>query len=166
MTQRLTEAIAGLYRQPTDGIRQVFALSRAEAERLPRLSWVSIVSITAPGCLPADVVGFEHVLRVSFADVDFLSPTLSARASANLGEAFTCDQAQAIRLFVESLPSSVTSVVVHCEGGYSRSSAVALALHRLYGYRVALARLTEANPLVLRVMMGEGRPRPKAGRSR
>lgn len=92
MTQRLTEAIAGLYRQPTDGIRQVFALSRAEAERLPRLSWVAIVSITAPGRLPADVDGFEHVLRVSFADVDLLSPTLSARASANLGEAFTCDQ--------------------------------------------------------------------------
>jgi len=166
MTRRLTETITRLYRPPPDGRRQVFALSRPEAERLPRLSWVAIISITAPGRLPAYLDGFEHVLRVSFADLDFLNPALSPRARAALGNAFTVDQAMAIRQFVESLPCQVTSIVVHCEGGYSRSSAIALALHRLYGYEVAVARLTEANPSVLRVMLGEGRPRWKANRSR
>lgn len=158
MTRRLTEAITRLYRRPLDGTRQVFALSRPEAERLPRLSWVAIISITAPGRVPADLDGFEHVLRVSFADADFLNPALSPRAQAALGDAFTAEQAKSIRQFVESLPSEIASVVAHCEGGYSRSSAIALALHRLYGYEVALARLTEANPSVLRVMLGEGRP--------
>lgn len=166
MTRRLTGVIAGLYRQPMDGIRQVFALSRAEAEALPRLSWVAIISITAPGRTPADVDGFDHVLRVSFADVDFLSSTLSPRARAALGDAFTTEQAKAIRRFVESLPSEVTSVVVHCEGGYSRSSAVALALHRLYGYRVTLGRIAEANPSVLSVMMSKPAPQRKARRGR
>lgn len=166
MTRRLTEAITRLYRRPLEGTRQVFALSRAEAERLPRLSWAAIISITAPGRPPADVDGFEHVLRVSFADVDFFSPTLSPRAREALGNAFTVDQAKAIRQFVESLPSQITSIVVHCEGGYSRSCAIALALHRLYGYQVAVGRLTEANPSVVRLMMGEGQTQWKANRSR
>ena len=165
MTRRLTEAITRLYRRPLDGTRQVFALSRPEAERLPRLSWVAIISITAPGRLPADLDGFEHVLRVSLADLEFLNPALSPRAQAALGNAFTPEQAKSIRQFVESLPSEIVSIVVHCEGGYSRSSAIALALHRLYGYKVALGRLTEANPSVVRLMMGEGLPRWKANRS-
>lgn len=33
MTKRLSGAIAALYRRTDDGIRQVFALSRDEAER-------------------------------------------------------------------------------------------------------------------------------------
>lgn len=161
MSRRLTGVIAMLYRQPTDGVRQVFALSRAEAERLPRLSWVAVISITGPGRPQADIDGFDHVLRVSFADVDFLSSTLSPRARAALGDAFTIEQAQAIRRFAEFLPSEITSVVVHCEGGYSRSSAVALALHRLYGYRIALGRIAEVNPSVLSVMMSNPAPQRK-----
>ncbi|SOZ36203.1 conserved hypothetical protein [Cupriavidus neocaledonicus] len=164
MTLRLKGVIAALYRRPDDGIRQVFALSRDEAERLPRLPWVAIISIIAPGRHPANVDGFEHVVRASFADVDFLSPNLSQRARASLGEAFTVEQAQVIRRFVESLPSDVTSVVIHCEGGYSRSCAVALALHRLYGYHVVLRRLAQTNPSVVILMMGEGRPQRKTRR--
>lgn len=33
MTKRLSGAIAALYRQPDDDVRQVFALSRDEAEK-------------------------------------------------------------------------------------------------------------------------------------
>ncbi|MDT6960800.1 hypothetical protein QTN24_04765 [Cupriavidus sp. SZY C1] len=166
MTQRLSEAIVALYRRPIGDVRQVFALSRREAERLPRLSWVAVISITAPSRPPADVDGFDHVLRVSFADVDFLSSTLSPRARAALSDAFTIEQAQAIRRFIESLPSEVTSVVVHCEGGYSRSSAVALALHRIYGYGIALGRIEQANPSVLSVMMRKPAPKQGARRGR
>lgn len=99
--------------------------------------------------------GFEHVLRLSFADVDFLSPALSPRARARLPAAFTPAQANAVRSFIDALPQSVASVVVHCEGGYSRSCAIALALHQLYGYHAELDKLGQANPSVLRLMMTE-----------
>lgn len=103
--------MTALYRQPKDGVRQVFALSRPDAERLPRLAWVAILSITAPGREPANLDGFEHVLRLSFADVDFLSPALSPRARARLPAAFTPTQANAVRSFIDALPQSVTEAV-------------------------------------------------------
>ncbi|RQV65886.1 hypothetical protein DF018_22155 [Burkholderia cenocepacia] len=40
-----------------------------------------------------------------------------------------------IRSFVEYLPEEITAVVVHCEGGYSRSCAIALGLHQPNGRR-------------------------------
>ncbi|SOY71778.1 conserved hypothetical protein [Cupriavidus phytorum] len=166
MTPRLKTAIAKLYRHRLGGVRQVLALSRAEAERLPRVAWVGLISITAPGRAPARLEGFEHVLRLSFADVDFHSNTLSPRALARLDDAFTVEQANAVRLFVDSLPSSITTIVIHCEGGFSRSCAVTLALHWLYGYQVDLERLTQANPSVLRVMTGNAPLRREARRGR
>lgn len=38
------------------------------------------------------------------------------------------------RSFIDALPQEIASIVVHCEGGYSRSCAVALA--RLIGLPV------------------------------
>ncbi|MCM3373166.1 hypothetical protein M3640_21130, partial [Bacillus velezensis] len=52
-----------------------------------------------------------------------------------LARTFTAEQAQAIHSFVEALPIEIVSMVIHCEGGHSRSCAVALARHRLYGYQ-------------------------------
>ncbi|MGT2512284.1 hypothetical protein [Cupriavidus basilensis] len=158
-TRRLAEVVAALYRQPGDGIRQAFTLSRDDAVRLPRLASVAIVSITVPGRQPASLDGFEHVLRLSFADVDFLSSTLSPEAQASLNHAFTAEQARAIRSFTDALPPKVASVVIHCEGGYSRSCAIALALHQLYDYRTELGRLEQANPSVHRVMMTDAQER-------
>ena len=164
MMRRLQDIFKKMYKPPTDGTRQVFALSRADAERLPQLPSMAVISITAPERPPANLGCFVHVLRLSFDDVDFLSPNLSVRAQGKLVHAFTIEQAQAIRRFVESLPSDVTTVAVHCEGCHSRSCAVALALHRLYGYHVALGRLTDANPSVVSVLMGDVRPQRKARR--
>lgn len=155
MPQRLTDIVGKLYRPPADGSRQVFALSRADAEKLPQLPSIAVISITAPERPPADIRGFAHVLRLSFADVDFLNPDLSDRARAKLDHVFTHDHSQAIRSFVEALPNEAVSLVIHCEGGYSRSCAVALALHRLFGYHAQLQHLTDANPSIVRVMMGE-----------
>ncbi|MDF3883060.1 hypothetical protein P3W83_11380 [Cupriavidus basilensis] len=158
MTRHLSQVIATLYRPSENDVQRAFALSRAAAERLPSLPWVAIISITSPERPPAELGGFVHVLRLSFADVDFMSSALSPRGRAKLNHAFTIEQAQAIRHFVETLPGSVTSVVVHCEGGYSRSCAIALALHRLYGYEVEMERLTQANPSVLQLMMRDTFP--------
>lgn len=153
MSQKLSEAVNRLYKPPKDGVRQVLALSRQDAERLPRLPSVAIISITAPERQPADLDGFEHLLRLRFADVDFLDPGMSVRARKKLAHAFTAEQAKAIRLFVDALPDGVVSVVVHCEGGYSRSCAVALAIHRLYGYHAETKYLCQANSSVVQLMM-------------
>ncbi|CBJ42255.1 conserved protein of unknown function [Ralstonia solanacearum CFBP2957] len=152
MAQRLQDILSKLHRPPSDGMRQVFALSRADAERLPELQSIAVISITAPERPAANIASFVHVLRLSFADVDFLNPELSARAKEKLPHAFTAEHGSAIRTFVETLPPEIASVVVHCEGGYSRSCAIAVALHRLYGYHAELPHLSQANPSIVRVM--------------
>lgn len=157
MPQRLQDILGQLYRPPAGGKRQVFALSRADAERLPELESIAVISVTAPERPPANIAGFAHVLRLTFADVDFLNPELSARAKEKLPHAFTAEHSSAIRTFVEALPPEISSVVVHCEGGYSRSCSIAVALHRLYGYHAELPHLSQANPSIVRLMTGDVR---------
>lgn len=120
MVQRLKDILGNLYRPSADGTRQVFALSRAEAERLPRLPTIAVISITAPERPPANLDGFTHLLHLSFADVDFFNPDLSEKARGKLEHAFTVEQGEAIIAFVEALPDEISTVVIHCEGGYSR----------------------------------------------
>lgn len=157
MAQRLRDILSKLYRPPTDGQRQVFALSRSDAERLPELPSIAVISVVGPERPPANLAGFAHVLRLNFEDVDFLNPDLSARAKEKLPHAFTAEHGSAIRTFVETLPAEIASVVVNCEGGYSRSAAIAISLHRLYGYHAELAHLRQANPSIVRVLTGEVR---------
>jgi predicted protein tyrosine phosphatase len=163
VAQRLQGILSKLYRPPIGETRQIFTLSRPDAERLPLLPSIAVVSITAPERPPANIGGFAHVLRLSFADVDFLNPDLSAKARSKLAHAFTEEHRHAICSFVEALPDEITSLVIHCEGGYSRSCAIALALHQLYGYKVELQHLREANPSIVRVMTGgvPGHPKSK-----
>ncbi|AXT49268.1 MULTISPECIES: hypothetical protein [Chromobacterium] len=152
MSTRLKDVVDKLY-HPSQDARQVFALSRPEAERLPRLPTVAMISITAPERQVAVVDGFEYLLRLSFADVDFLNPQLSRKARQKSSEAFTASQAAQILSFVDGLPSQIRSVVVHCEGGFSRSCAIALALHLRFGYLAEVEQLTKGNPSVLQLMM-------------
>ena len=150
MTPRLKAVIDELYRPGQH--RKVFALSRSEAESSPRLPTMAVISITAPVKPPASLDGFEHLLRVSFADVDHLSANLSTRGREKLPHAFNLSQAEQILSFVDALPPSVLSLVVHCEGGYSRSCAVAFVLQELHGYAAELERLQNANPSVIKVL--------------
>lgn len=153
MSQKLSDTLSRLYQPPKDGVRQVLALSRKDAERLPRLQSMAVISITSPDRQPANLDGFDHLLRLHFEDIDFLNPRLSKKAQKKIIHAFTSEQAQAIRSFVDAMPNEVASVVVHCEGGYSRSCAVALAIHCLYGYHAETNFLAQANPSVFQVMM-------------
>jgi predicted protein tyrosine phosphatase len=155
MSPRLKSVISMLYHPASTNGRQVFALGRDDAERLPRLETVALISITSPERPIANVDGFGFLLRLQFEDVDFQKTELSRRAREKLSGAFTADQATRIRDFVEGLPVSVKSIVIHCEGGYSRSAAVCLGLHRLYGYHVEMERLTKANPSVVAVLMAK-----------
>lgn len=92
-----------------------------------------VISMYARGMNARLIQG--HLLRLSFADVDFLNPNLSKRPRDKLARTFTAEQAQAIHSFVEARPIEIVSMVIHCEGGHSRSCAVALARQRLYGYQ-------------------------------
>ncbi|WP_371736889.1 hypothetical protein [Rhodoferax sp. U11-2br] len=113
---------------------------------------VAIISITAPERPLAKIEGFEHLLRLSFADVDHLNGDLSTRGREKLKEAFTMQQAVAVLKFVETLPPRIRTIVAHCEGGYSRSGAVAYALHELHGYSAEPERLKDANPSVINML--------------
>lgn len=153
---RFEDVVSRIYRAKA-GKRAAYALSRAEAERLPRVASIAVISITSPDRPPADL-DFEHMLRLSFADVDFLSRTPSRRARQKAEQAFTPEQARLVLQFVEGLPDSVRTVIVHCEGGYSRSCAVVLGLHQLYGYEVEHGQLANANPSVLRLLAKSAEP--------
>ena len=153
MPPRLSTVVSKLYRPPANGEpRQVFALSRSDAERVPRLPSIAVISITAPDRPAAELDGFDYLLRISFADVDFLDPERSRRAKAKLAN-FTPEHAELVCTFIDSLPVAVSTIVVHCEGGYSRSCAIARGLHEFYGYAVDMRHLENANPSVLHVFM-------------
>lgn len=151
MNNRVKDVIAKLYRPPERG-RRVFALSRGDTEKIPLIAGVVVVSITAPEKAPAQLPAYEYLLRLSFADVDFLGE-LSARAAEKLPVAMTRQDAEAILEFVQAHPSSIHSLVIHCEGGFSRSAGVVKALNELYGYEVEEARLAQANQSVMKSLV-------------
>lgn len=155
MSPRLKSIIARLYHPPQGG-RQVMAASRYEAEQLPSLSSLAVISITAPGRPPANLPCIPHVLRLSFADVDFERRDLSERARQKLPQAFQHEQAIAIHTFVQELPTEIASIVVHCEGGFSRSSAIALGLADHYGYQAWVKDEPSTNRSVLRRLLEHG----------
>lgn len=157
--QYLQQVTALLYRPPAAG-RQVFALSRAEAERLPALPHVAAISITAPDKGPANLDAYPYLLRLSFADVDFSAANLSERAKGKLPHAFTAKQAQEVIAFISALPADVHSLVVHCEGGYSRSCAVATFAQQVYGFKAHVERLGGANPSVLALLLACAKAAP------
>lgn len=160
MSERLKSVISKLYR-PHPQRRQVITLSQADAERLPPLPNVAIISITSPERTPAAIEGFDFLLRLAFEDVNFLDPELSSRAKEKLPGSFTSAQATRIRDFVENLPQTVRTIVVHCAGGFSRSAAVAVSLHRIYGYEVEEEHLRKANDSVIQVLTGVTSCNPK-----
>ncbi|WP_232776572.1 hypothetical protein [Comamonas testosteroni] len=162
MDKYLKKLIDRLYK-PTTGNRQAIAMSRRYAEQLPLLPSVAIISITAPDRGQAKIAPFPLTLRISFADVDFQNSELSSRAKCKLDLAFNQEHAWQIFAFIESLPAEISSVVVHCEGGYSRSTAVVQALHDLYQFDVDAETLKQANPSIVSLLRKEGL-RPKQTR--
>lgn len=151
MGQSLKEVINLLYKPPL-GPWQAIAVSRRVAEQLPPLSTVAMISITAPERAPAELDGFTQLLRLSFADVDYLNPDISARAKEKIVNGFTLKQAEAIHAFVQELPIEIRTIVVHCEGGYSRSCGVVQALHSIYGFAVDVSSLIQANQSIVKTM--------------
>ena len=151
---RIRHVIAALYK-PT-AIRQVIAVSRRIAEKLPPLSTVAVISITSNDQPEPELPGFQYLLRLVFDDVDFLAPGYYTQQNH---ASFTAAHSEKIHEFVRSLPTNIRSIVVHCGGGYSRSAAVALGLHEAYGYAAELERLREANLSIWSMLVGKARPK-------
>ncbi|QJQ03411.1 hypothetical protein C798_25200 [Herbaspirillum rubrisubalbicans Os34] len=163
MPAQLHQVLDAIFRFAAAGSqRQVIAVPRAVAQQLPLVENLAVVSITAPEKEQAALAPFEHVLRLSFADIDFLSNDMSQRSKAKLKDAFTAEQAREVITFINKLPATIATIVVHCEGGYSRSCAIAKALHHIYGYEVRREDLKEMNPSVLAVMLKVAMEKQKA----
>lgn len=152
MPMSMKEVVEKLYRPPSNGGRQVIAVSRATAEKLPRLPGIAVISITAPARSLADVDGFDFLLRLSFDDAEPEQEKIAKKKSKKILKLFSKDNAEDIKSFVESLPAIVKTLIVHCEGGYSRSCGVALALHQRYQFEADLRFLGEANRYVVDVL--------------
>ncbi|MGD9758504.1 MAG: hypothetical protein AB7U71_13350 [Comamonas sp.] len=76
-----------LYNQ-TIAKRQALVMSRRSAEQIPTLPSIGVIPITAAERGPANLASFPTLLRLSFADVDFLKLDLSIREKYKLDSAF------------------------------------------------------------------------------
>lgn len=130
MVQRLQYILGKLYRPRTGWARQVFALSRPDAEKLPRRASIIVISVTAPGRRPANIGEFTQMLRLSFAEVDFLDPDLPDRIRSKFAEVFAQGQVRAIRVFAESQPDEVASSANHCERDRARRVEAVIVILR------------------------------------
>ncbi|MEJ2795772.1 hypothetical protein WAE56_20405 [Iodobacter sp. LRB] len=110
MRDRPKDVITKLYHPPIKA-RQALTLSRAIAEMIPELL-VAMISITASELTPANLPSYEHLLRLSFADADFISKSLPTRAQEKLPDSMTEDQAVQILKLVESLPNEKMETIV------------------------------------------------------
>lgn len=70
------------------------------------------------------------ILRLKFGDVD--DHKFADRMGVSL---FNGEQAQAILGFVKAHYNDVETIIVNCDAGISRSSGVALAIHRIFNLR-------------------------------
>lgn|SRR5574341_177176 len=114
-------------------IRNIFILSRLEAERFDPASVAVIpcgmISITEPHEVPPKfnltASKYEFILRYIFHDI-------TANSAWDMGgdiyKAMTLDQAYDLVALLKAYEESISTLVVHCAAGISRSSAVALAI--------------------------------------
>ena len=138
-------------------INHVSFCSEASAAQRPPSSDTALISITNPGDIAPLKDGWAAVLRIAFADASYTEKTIeSYRRMWHLSSyGFpTKKHALAIRGFLDALPPSATTLLIHCGAGVSRSAAVAKYASARYGlnfekdydrYNEALFRLLE-NP--------------------
>jgi predicted protein tyrosine phosphatase len=109
--------------------RRVFFISQQQAEAMRGRQSAALISITDPD---QPVVSLNRewgsVVRVAFHDADPITfPGLNPDM-----QPMTEDQARMIVSFVSGLPENITSLVVHCKSGISRSAGVAKAVAEAY----------------------------------
>ncbi|MCI1016250.1 hypothetical protein HWE04_20520 [Herbaspirillum sp. C7C2] len=152
MNNRIKDIFAAIHRPPVTG-KRVLALSEGDAERIPLLPGVAMISIVNARSAPAILSSHEFLLRLRFSDVDFLAREITDRAKKKLGDAMTKEQALEVHQFVRGLPDSIHTLIVHCGAGISRSGGVASALNAIYGFEIEEQRLKRANQSVKKLLI-------------
>jgi predicted protein tyrosine phosphatase len=128
----------------------IFSTSRAGAEAFAWREPFAAISITDPGSRP----------------VALAQPTLVARCDLQFwdvvdgpeGEIFDAAMARRALEFVERGCGGATLLLVHCEAGISRSTAMAEAIGRIHRIQVRHqnALFCNPNPLVARLLDEQG----------
>lgn len=111
-------------------IKHVTFASRSKAENTIGISDCAVISITEPSSFLelADLKdGWYEVLRAEFDDVD------PETCSDKTYKFMSIHQARVIASFVDSVAPSVSSILMHCKVGVSRSAAVAKWIAERYG---------------------------------
>jgi predicted protein tyrosine phosphatase len=103
-------------------VKRVKFVSRTHAESTSGIADCAVISITEPSSFLglADLKGgWFEVLRLEFDDVD------PATCFDETDKFMSIHQAHVIAAFVDSVAPNVSSIMVHCKAGVSRSAAVA-----------------------------------------
>ena len=128
---------------------------RAQAEDYTFLPKDAVISLTDPGQVPAVIHGCSEVLRLEFLDIE--DPVDHPNFKPN--SLFQKRHAECILYFVKRLHADDLDrrMVVHCEGGASRSAAVALFVEKLTGcYFPMKESACYANSLVISLLSAVG----------
>lgn len=102
---------------------QIINTSQECAERISPNSNTALISIISPGSSRSFKQQWKNFLPLEFNDAIY---------SGNKNKIFTKKDAAKIKDFVKELPKTIDTIIVHCEGGISRSAAVAKYLSEKY----------------------------------
>lgn len=123
----------------------IFSTSRAGAQAFAWREPFAVISITDPGSRP---VTFTRSTPVARCDLQFWDVVDGP------SELFDAAMAQRAIAFARNECGDATLLLVHCEAGISRSTAMAEALGRIQGVAVRHhnALFCHPNPLVARIL--------------
>ena len=112
-------------------MQKVTFLNRAAAEQKVVTVSSAIISITQPNTSPANLQsGWYRVLPIQFDDTN---PEVIQRKERKIPRiAMTLANAMTIVKFVHQTAPNIEEMIVHCQGGISRSAAVAKWIAEAY----------------------------------
>ncbi len=129
-------------------MKTVLFMPRIAAENLIGDSRSAIISITDPNDSACLKDGWRDVLRLSFNDVYDGLNTKNRHSFVPFNATMAAD----IHSFVGRNESHITTLVVHCEAGVSRSAAIALVLAGHYGCELKGGSTSHANKMIMSIL--------------
>lgn len=123
---------------------QITVCNREEAERTIIPEATGVISISTPGDDPATIdVDPSRVLRLEFDDVDKATGGQGSYEGLERNiQPITAEQADALATFVtHSVKAGISSFLVHCDAGISRSPGVLVALEEVFNDNKQVAKL-------------------------
>jgi predicted protein tyrosine phosphatase len=128
----------------------IFSTSRAGAQAFAWREPFAVIGITDPGSRP---VTFARSTPVARCDLQFWDVVDGS------DDVFDAAMAQRALEFVRRECGDATLLLVHCEAGISRSTAMAETLGRIHGVAVRHhnALFCNPNPLVARILTEQAR---------